>query len=165
MEVGGTLQWSQPELLLYDRVHSKVCLVPAAARVLLLLLLSCLPALLCSWCWPCRVLLPLLLPLLLPALCVPADDRVHSQGHGYPDIITDSSSGKELHYITEVRAHSSAEERCGPHVAISPTMLRSSNELHYITETFKSSPGSEAKTHPISPLLVSLLYTQSTVKV
>jgi len=30
--------------------------------------------------------------------------------------------------ITQVREHSSAVERCGPHVASSPIMLRSSDE-------------------------------------
>ena len=37
--------------------------------------------------------------------------------------------GFEYTSVLQVREHSADVERCGPHVAISPTMLRSSNAV------------------------------------
>ena len=42
--------------------------------------------------------------------------------------------------LNKVREHSSAEERCGPHVAISPVMLQSSNESPAGPQATKGGP-------------------------
>ena len=53
-------------------------------------------------------------------------------------------------HSVHVREHSSAEERCGPHVAISPVMLRSSNALSaLLAERGAGAPGDAASLHAL----------------
>ena len=106
-----------------------VLLVVVVVVVLLLLLLVVL-------------LLPLLLLLPPLALTLPAQrfTPLHcaaDQGHaGIVLLLLQKQAGVEgqdkdaytpLHCAAQVREHSSAVERCGPHTAIAPAMLRSSD--------------------------------------
>jgi len=53
----------------------------------------------------------------------------NSSGHGGKNRAAISPDGAYAVAGSQVREHSSAVERCGPHVAISPAMLRSSNAV------------------------------------